>query len=87
MSPDSAAGRPSPQVMRATYSQPQADATPAKALVATHHHVPSPQPFMTPASRPNLQPGPPPTSLGRSQSLASGQHEVIVIAIVQRVWR
>ena len=75
MSPESAAGRPSPQIMRATYSQPQADATPAKAPVATHHHVPSPQPFVTPANRPSLPVGPPLTSLGRSHSLA-GQHEV-----------
>ena len=65
--------------MRATYSQPQADATPAKAPAATHHHLPSPQPFITPANRPSLPGqlvGPPSTSLGRSHSLASGQHEV-----------
>ncbi|KAL3148229.1 hypothetical protein ABBQ38_013701 [Trebouxia sp. C0009 RCD-2024] len=84
VSPESAAGRPLPQVMRATYSQPQADATPAKPHLAAHQHAPSPQPFITPALRASLPPGPPPSSLGRSHSLASGQHEARSTPATQR---
>ena len=76
VSPENAAARPLPQVMRATYSQPKADATPARTPAAMPQSAPSPQPYASPANRPSLPPGPPPPSLARSQSFASGQHAV-----------
>ena len=76
VSPDGVKGRPSPQVMRATYVQPMPDAPPIAGPPGTPHHPPPAQPYMTPAGRfPPAPPGPPP-AVGRSQSFSSGQLEV-----------